>query len=69
MEGVGDAARCATWTCAHVVIAPDAGSGPNIVPVGFKCPRCEHVSWSRDDLSAGYCGNCHAWTTDPHPVR
>ena len=31
----------------------------------ITCPRCAMVSPDPDDIAAGYCGNCHDWTSPP----
>lgn len=31
-------------------------------PESFQCPRCEAVSHHPEDVAAGYCGRCHAFT-------
>lgn len=30
----------------------------------IACPRCERVSWNRNDVEHGYCGNCHQYHID-----
>lgn len=41
----------------------------------FECPLCRRVSHSRADAVAGYCGACHAFTSEcaiarcPEPPR
>lgn len=34
-------------------------------PRSVTCPRCGRTSYNRNDIRAGYCGNCHAWTSPP----
>lgn len=34
--------------------------------MSFKCPVCHRVSYNPNDESAGYCGNCHAFTGTPN---
>jgi ribosomal protein S27AE len=36
-----------------------------IVPASVTCPRCGMTSRHPDDIAAGYCGNCHDWTSPP----
>lgn len=28
----------------------------------IRCPVCLMVSYNRNDVREGYCGNCHRWT-------
>lgn len=35
----------------------------------FTCPDCGMTSFNRNDLDAGYCGACHAFTGYEHEVR
>jgi hypothetical protein len=34
-------------------------------PPSVTCPRCCRTSYNENDIRAGYCGNCHAWTSPP----
>ena len=36
---------------------------PLPVPSSITCPRCGAVSYNPHDIAAGYCGQCHDWTT------
>jgi uncharacterized iron-regulated membrane protein len=29
----------------------------------ITCPDCGMTSYNGNDIAAGYCGNCHAWTS------
>jgi hypothetical protein len=29
----------------------------------ITCPICRMTSYNPTDISEGYCGNCHDWTT------
>lgn len=31
----------------------------------ITCPRCSTTSHHPDDITQGYCGRCHWWTSDP----
>lgn len=31
--------------------------------LSITCPRCGHTSHHPQDVTSGYCGNCHDWTT------
>jgi hypothetical protein len=31
----------------------------------ITCPVCHRTSYHPDDIEAGYCGNCHDWTSPP----
>jgi hypothetical protein len=33
----------------------------------ITCPRCNMTSYHPEDIRHGYCGNCHAFTTDRGP--
>lgn len=35
------------------------------VPQSVTCPKCGATSSNPDDVSQGYCGRCHDWTSDP----
>lgn len=35
-------------------------------PVSVTCPMCREESVHPVDVKEGYCGHCHAFTTDPH---
>lgn len=37
----------------------DAGQAPR---PSFTCPVCNRTSGNLNDVKAGYCGACHAWT-------
>lgn len=30
----------------------------------ITCPECHMTSYNPHDIAEGYCGNCHAWTTN-----
>lgn len=32
----------------------------------ITCPRCGKASHNHNDITKGYCGNCHDWTAAPH---
>jgi len=34
-------------------------------PASITCPVCGMTSHHPMDIVEGYCGNCHAWTSDP----
>lgn len=34
----------------------------------ITCPKCGMTSFNRNDISEGYCGNCHDWTGTPQPL-
>lgn len=34
------------------------------MPDSFTCPKCGRTSYNPNDVSEGYCGNCHDWTAD-----
>lgn len=34
---------------------------------GFRCPRCDRVSWNPYDLANGYCGACQDYTAPAAP--
>lgn len=38
----------------------EAAKGPSIT-----CPDCGMTSYHPNDIAAGYCGNCHAYTSAP----
>lgn len=31
----------------------------------ITCPECLRTSYHPKDIDEGYCGFCHAWTSDP----
>jgi hypothetical protein len=36
----------------------------------ITCPQCHKTSYNPNDVREGFCGYCHAWTSDPlldHP--
>lgn len=33
-------------------------------PPSITCPKCQRTSYNPNDIREGYCGNCHAWTTE-----
>lgn len=35
----------------------------------ITCPECRRTSYNPNDIKNGYCGFCHAWTSDPHDSR
>lgn len=44
------------------------GTEPAEAPPSFECPRCGMVSHNGNDVAAGYCGNCHAFTRNEVPA-
>ncbi len=55
---------CADMDCDHVVEDERAPYG-----VVFVCPQCGKRSTHPGDIRAGWCGNCSAFVTDPHPFE
>lgn len=49
------AGSCAELTCGHITVLGR-----------FRCPQCGKDSSEPYDLRHGYCGNCKAFTTEPH---
>lgn len=41
--------------------APELPDGNTPTP-SFQCPDCQKVSYHPQNITAGYCGNCHAFT-------
>lgn len=39
--------------------SPVPDSRPSIT-----CPECGRTSWHPQDVTTGYCGYCHWWTSD-----
>jgi ribosomal protein S27AE len=33
----------------------------------IRCPRCGLISTHPKDISEGYCGKCHDWTSPKEP--
>lgn len=36
-----------------------------VASVSITCPECLRKSYHPKDIEEGYCGFCHAWTSDP----
>lgn len=44
----------------------------NLVPLDpqpFTCPTCGKTSYHPEDKRQGYCGQCHAFTVNPEPLK
>lgn len=35
----------------------------------ITCPECRRTSYNPNDIKEGYCGYCHAWTSNPLDAR
>jgi hypothetical protein len=35
----------------------------------ITCPECRRTSYNPNDIREGYCGFCHAWTSNPLDAR
>jgi hypothetical protein len=55
----------ATLLAAIDDVCGDTPVSPDVI----ECPRCGRRSWNPQDITEGYCGHCHDWTSPPLDER